>query len=64
MSVTTVETTPTKAVVSANFLNFKEPTTVTYDFIREQGAWKIDDIKGAVEKQPWSVRQIVKSLRN
>lgn len=48
-----------KAVVSATFLNHKQPTIVTYDFVKEGGAWQIDDIKGTTEKEAWSVRKIL-----
>ena len=33
--------------------------TIRYDFVREAGAWKIDDIKGAVDGGPWSVRALL-----
>ncbi|WP_065756488.1 DUF3828 domain-containing protein [Bradyrhizobium paxllaeri] len=33
--------------------------TIRYDFVREAGQWKIDDIKGAVGGNPWSVRALL-----
>lgn len=30
--------------------------TMGYDFVREAGLWKIDDIKGSADGRPWSVR--------
>lgn len=33
--------------------------TIRYDFVREAGEWKIDDIKGAVDGAPWSVRALL-----
>ena len=30
--------------------------TVHYDFVRDGDKWKIDDIKGAVDGAPWSIR--------
>jgi len=33
--------------------------TVRYDFVLEAGQWKIDDIKGAVDGSPWSVRALL-----
>jgi hypothetical protein len=30
--------------------------TVHYDFVREGDKWKIDDIKGAADGAPWSIR--------
>ena len=50
-----------RAVVSASFANHGQPTVVTYDFVKEDGDWKIDDIKGTTEKEAWSVRKILKS---
>ncbi len=50
-----------KAVVSASFLNQKQSTVVTYDFIRDGGDWKINDIKGTTEKEAWSVRKILRA---
>jgi hypothetical protein len=32
--------------------------TIRYDFVREAGLWKIDDIKGTVDGKPWSIRQL------
>ena len=29
---------------------------IRYDFVLDDGAWKIDDIKGAADGEPWSVR--------
>ena len=49
-----------KAVVSASFENYGQPTVVTYDFVKEDGLWKVDDIKGTTEKEAWSVRKILK----
>ena len=48
-----------KAVVSASFTNRGQPTVVTYDFLKEDGGWKINDIKGTTEKEAWSVRKIL-----
>ena len=33
--------------------------TVRYDLVQEAGQWKIDDIKGAVDGSPWSVRALL-----
>ena len=48
-----------KATVSASFANHGEPTIVTYDFVRQDDSWKIDDIKGTTNKEAWSVRKIL-----
>ncbi len=50
-----------KAVVSATFLNHGQPTVVTYDFIREDGGWKVNDIKGTTEKEAGAVRKSLKA---
>jgi hypothetical protein len=40
-------------------------TVVRYDFVRDGGHWKIDDIRGAVDGKPWSVRALLtNSLKN
>jgi hypothetical protein len=31
---------------------------VRYDFVREHGAWKIDDVRGTIDPKPWSLRAI------
>lgn len=39
--------------------------TVRYDFTRDAGAWKIDDIKSASDGEPWSIRDMLSaSLKN
>lgn len=48
-----------KAVVSATFSNHGLPTVVSYDFKKDDGEWKINDIKGTTEKEAWSVRKIL-----
>jgi hypothetical protein len=38
---------------------------VRYDFVRDGGHWKIDDIRGATDGKPWSVRALLTfSLKN
>ena len=32
---------------------------VHYDFVREGGGWKIDDIKGSVDGEAWSIRAML-----
>lgn len=32
---------------------------IRYDFVRENGQWRIDDMRGAVEGDPWSIRGIL-----
>jgi Protein of unknown function (DUF3828) len=38
---------------------------VRYELVREAGLWKIDDIKGASDGEPWSIRSLLSaSLKN
>ncbi|WP_316165450.1 MULTISPECIES: DUF3828 domain-containing protein [unclassified Bradyrhizobium] len=32
---------------------------IRYDLVREAGQWKIDDIRGAVDGKPWSIRALL-----
>ena len=32
---------------------------IRYEFVREPGGWKIDEIKGAVDGEAWSLRAII-----
>ena len=54
-----------RATIAATFTGHRVPRkrteddTVRYDFVRDGGAWKIDDIKGTVDGQPWSVRTLL-----
>lgn len=34
-------------------------SVIRYDFVRENSAWRIDDIRGAVDGDPWSIRDIL-----
>ncbi|NVN86435.1 MAG: DUF3828 domain-containing protein [Rhodopseudomonas sp.] len=34
---------------------------VRYDFVRDGGHWRIDDIRGSVEGKPWSIRDILRA---
>ena len=33
---------------------------IRYSFVRDNGQWKIDDISGASDGEPWSVRDLLK----
>ncbi len=59
--VKTEKQSDTTATVAATFgARRNEPTvTVRYDFVHEGKLWKIDDIRGEVEKTPWSVRAML-----
>ena len=32
---------------------------IHYEFVRDGGNWKIDDIKGAIDGEPWSIRTML-----
>ena len=55
---------PNKATVAVTLTahqgqrKFPADNVVRYDFVREPGGWKIDDFRGAVDGEPWSVRQL------
>jgi len=36
--------------------NAPEENVVRYDFIREGGRWKIDDVRGFIKPDPWSLK--------
>lgn len=54
-----------RATIAAALTSHRTPrkwaddSTVRYDFVRDGDAWKIDDIKGTVDGQPWSVRTLL-----
>lgn len=50
-----------KATISVAFTGHRNDRkasdqVIRYEFVREGGAWKIDDIKGASDGEPWSIR--------
>ena len=50
-----------KAAIAATIAGSQPRTksddeTVRYDFVRDGDKWKIDDIKGAIDGAPWSIR--------
>src|ERR1700686_3089780 len=39
--------------------------TISYDFVRDEGRWKIDDIRGSSDGEAWSIRgMLAESLKN
>jgi hypothetical protein len=62
---------PEKATIAVTITgrNARRPKpadrVVRYDFVRDTGQWKIDDIRGAVDGEPWSIRKLLTfSLKN
>ena len=56
-----------KTRVAATFGSLEDPKaapqTVRYDCVREGNAWKLDDIAGSVEQDPWSLRGLMKEWK-
>jgi hypothetical protein len=53
-----------KAVIAATItgrMPRAKPTdnTIRYNFVREDGKWKIDDISGTLDGEGWSIREIL-----
>ena len=51
----------TLAVTITGHRNDRKPSDqiVRYDFVREAGSWKIDDIKGSSDGEAWSIRKML-----
>lgn len=51
----------TIAVTITGHRNDRKPTDliVRYDFVREAGSWRIDDIKGTSDGEAWSIRKML-----
>jgi len=70
LSIKPVSMAEDKAVIAASFFSHteKEPTTVRYDFIKEDGGWKLDEVHGDIagekgsggEPKQWSLRDMLK----
>jgi hypothetical protein len=54
-----------KAVIAVTIVGRGAPRahpvddTIRYNFVREAGRWKIDDISGASDGEAWSIRQML-----
>ena len=49
-----------ESVVAATFYNGEVKHVVRYVFVREDGAWKIDDIAGGAGDDKWDLRDVIK----
>lgn len=45
-----------RALVNASFRSFKQPVTVRFRMVEEDGGWRIDDIVNRVEGKDYSIR--------
>jgi hypothetical protein len=56
---------PDKAVIAVTIAGRGAPrakpadNTLRYNFVRDNGQWKIDDISGASDAEPWSIRAML-----
>jgi hypothetical protein len=54
-----------KATIAVTIANSGQPRShaadkvLRYAFVRDTGPWKIDDIRGAVDGKPWSMRALL-----
>lgn len=48
-----------RATVEARFRNFGEPRRVVYSFVREDGAWKIDEVSSPDGEYPWALSELL-----
>jgi hypothetical protein len=54
-----------KAVIAVTIDSHQGPPSkpadriIRYEFVREAGGWKIDEMKGAVGGEAWSLRAII-----
>ncbi len=48
-----------RATVEARFRNFGEPRRVVYGFVREDGAWKIDEVTSPDGEYPWTLSELL-----
>lgn len=46
------------ASADVTFLNFGEPRSLTFEMVREDGGWKIDDVSSASGDFPWRLTAI------
>jgi Protein of unknown function (DUF3828) len=65
-AVTAEKSDAASALVAVTITGHRAPrgnaadAVIRYDFVRDGGHWKIDDIKGAVDGKPWSIRAILR----
>ena len=44
-------------VVGPNHTHTGQKVVVNWDFLREGGAWKIDNVRSSIDKKPWTLRE-------
>ena len=71
LTVTPEKLEADKAVIAVTIAGRGAPranpadNTIRYDFVRDDGRWKIDDISGSSDGEAWSIRgMLAESLKN
>jgi Protein of unknown function (DUF3828) len=44
-------------VIGSNHTHTGQKVVVNWDFLREGGAWKIDNVRSAIDTKPWTLRE-------
>jgi hypothetical protein len=55
-------TIATTFTIGDNHTHSGQKDTVRYDFVREKGAWKIDNVRLTIEGKPWEMRAHFEAL--
>jgi hypothetical protein len=70
-TVTSEKSDADRATIAVTIIGANAPranaadAVIRYDFVRDSGQWKIDDIRGAEDGKPWSLRGMLSdSLKN
>jgi hypothetical protein len=69
-SVTSEKTDADRATIAVTITGANAPRTnaadavIRYDLVRDAGQWKIDDIRGAEDGKPWSLRGMLSDSKN
>jgi uncharacterized protein DUF3828 len=70
-AVTSDKQDAASATIAVTITGYQPPPTaaadqtIRFDFVREGSQWKIDDIRGASDGKPWSIRSMLAdSLKN
>lgn len=59
LNIALVAKTAARAQVRARFINMKEPRDMIFDLVREDGAWRIDDIRAMRKGGRWTMSKIL-----
>jgi len=59
LKIALVAKAPERAQVRARFINMKEPRDMVFDLVREDGEWRIDDIRAMRKGGRWTMSKIL-----